>query len=225
MTTGPAQPDPPDEALIARSRQGDADALGTLLRRHERRLFNICLRMLNHRDDAADATQEALLRICQGLSGFKGRSGFGTWAVRIAMNQAITALRRRKTRQTQPLDGAAPNANPHTDARRRPAHAELLADTREPAPDSRVQQEDEHRRLLEALDTLDEHHRAVLILRDMQGMDYPDIAEALELPLGTVKSRLFRARLALREYLLKQDHKLNQPQPQPQSQPTNTNTP
>lgn len=183
-----------------------------LLRKHQQRVYRICLRMLGNRDDAAESAQDALVKVMQSLDAFREEARFTTWITRIAMNQALTRRRRRKVRETVSLDGpqrSASNPSPEDQASALRLH---LADAREPEPSARVEQEDELRAVGEALAELDETYRAVLVLRDVEQMDYHGVADTLELPVGTVKSRLFRARLALRQKLVeKQEATRSQP--------------
>ena len=180
--------------LAARIARGDRVAVAELLEANEGRLFNVCLRMVGHRDDAAELTQDAMVRIVQHLGGYRGDARLTTWMTRIAMNGCLSFLRKRRLRSTVSLHGGP---DP-TDLDGRSALAARLADHREPAPEQRVELEEQLGRLHVAMGRLDPDHRAVLVLRDLEQMDYREIAEALELPVGTVKSRLFRARLALR---------------------------
>ena len=183
-----------EAALLNAARSGDRDALGELLTGYERRLFNVCLRMVGHRDDAAELTQDVLFKAVRGLHRFRGDSRLGTWLIRIAMNQCCSHLRKRKLRYAASLDADLPG----TAALRL---ADSLPQRREPPAESGVQQKDDLRRLYAALAELDDDQRGVIVLRDIERMTYAEIGRALELPPGTVKSRLFRARLALRERL------------------------
>lgn len=189
-----------------------------LLRKHQQRVYRVCLRMLGNRDDAAESAQDALVKVMQSLDGFREEARFTTWITRIAMNQALTRRRRRKVRDTVSLDSpAASAAHPGPDDQASALRLHL-ADAREPEPSARVEQEDELRAVGEALAELDETFRAVLVLRDVEQMDYHGVAEVLELPVGTVKSRLFRARLALRQKLVdRQDASPSTPHPSGES--------
>ena len=189
-------------ALVAAARRGDPDALSKLCEAHQQRVYRVCLRMLGHRDDAAEAAQDALVKIMESIEDFRGEARFSTWVTRIAMNQSIGTLRRRRVRRWVSLDappGHAADARGGAGDDQAASLRLRLAQSREPRPDSRVETQDEVRALVDALAELDESFRAVLVLRDVEQMDYHDIGQALDLPLGTVKSRLFRARLALRQ--------------------------
>lgn len=187
-----------EQALIDKVLGGDRAALGELLRGCERRLYNVCLRMVSNRDDAAELTQDAMVKIVQNLDSFRGDARLTTWMTRIAMNLCLSHLRKRKHRQTVSL---SQNTSAPAGGDSMPRLADRLEDPAEPGPDSRVQQGEMLDRLQSAIDQLDDDQRAVLVLRDLEQLDYLQIAQNLELPVGTVKSRLFRARLALRELM------------------------
>ena len=185
-----------DSPAIEAAVRGDAAALGRLLEAHQHRLYHVCLRMVGHREDAAEVAQETMLKIVEHIRDFQGQSDIGTWMVRIAMNQSISHLRKRKLRGTASLD--ATDAQDQSSALRA-----QLVDRREPPPDSGVQYREEVATLHAALAAIDDDFRAILVLRDIDGLEYQQIAVALGLPAGTVKSRLFRARLALRQEMLR----------------------
>lgn len=191
---------PSDTLLIEQVRDGDRAALGQLLELHQNRLFSIALRMVSNRDDAAEVTQDAMLKIIQHIDTFRSEAQITTWMTRIVMNQAITRLRRRKLRDHASIDSARSN---HTDHDQASTLRQVLEDHREPGPDQRVQESEMIDQLLIAIDRLDTDFRAVLVLRDIEEMDYQQIADTLEIKVGTVKSRLFRARLALRQEMQK----------------------
>ncbi len=195
-----------DEAgLLRDARAGDRAALGELLRRHERRLFNVALGIVRHHGDAEDVTQDALVKVVQKLDDFRGDAQLTTWMTRITVNQAISLLRKRKTRHAVSLDADRAGANGEAFSVGR-----TLEQARELPPDHRVQEQEEHARLRDAIARLDESFRVPLVLRDLDGMDYQEIADTLDLPLGTVKSRLFRARLMLREELSRDESRGNE---------------
>ena len=194
---------PPTEAqLVTAVRRGDHAALGRLLELHQHRLYNVCLRMVGHRDDAAELTQDAMLKIIEHIGDFKGHSALGTWMIRIAMNLSLSHLRKRKLRRTTSLDADNGRYVPAGDGGTQAAPLrDRLAGSREPDPSQHVQQREMVARLHQALGRLDDDFRAVLVLRDIDQMDYRQIAEVLGVAVGTVKSRLFRARLALRQQM------------------------
>lgn len=207
--------------LITAARRGDPAAMGDLLERHQHRLYNTSLRMLGNRDDAAEITQEAMLKIVEHLGQYNGRSAILTWMIRIVMNLSISHLRKMKRRRTISLEGS--DANGSGDLARGDGEdlvaslRQRIADEREPPAPVRVEQNEMLELAEEALERLDEDFRAVLILRDINDMDYRQIAESLSVPIGTVKSRLFRARLALRKQTLSllPSHRPNSPLTEP----------
>ncbi len=202
-------PDQPqtEKQLIDLARKGDRSALGQLLDHHHNRLYNVALRMVSNRDDAAEITQDAMLKVIQHIADYDGRSKLTTWMIRITMNQAISFLRKRKLRKTTSLDtefsGSGNGGSTVGDPGEGSALRDRLADDEELGPDQRVQQAEMMDQLHHALNRVEDDFRAILVLRDINEMDYQQISEVLSVPVGTVKSRLFRARLALREEMNK----------------------
>lgn len=192
-----AHPAPAVEAdLLRRARDGQPDALGELVVRYQDRVYNLMARMVGPGPDAEELAQEAFLKAFEKLHSFRGHSRFYTWLFRIAANLAISH-RRRKTRLTftsltrRDDDGERQNHEPTAE----------LAARRTPAPDARIIGRETAERLAAAMDALDEDFRVVVVLRDIENMDYAQIGEVLNLPPGTVKSRLHRARNMLRTAL------------------------
>lgn len=166
---------------------GDRGALDQLLRRHYDRVHAVCRRITGHEADAADAAQEAMIAMVRNLDRFDGRSSFGTWAYRIATNASLDELRRRK-RRAMPVSAEDDDRHRHHD----------VAD-----PDSgqRIDAIGDHMALDAALRQLSDDYRLPVVLRDVADLDYAEIAEVLEIPIGTVKSRIARGRAALAESL------------------------
>jgi RNA polymerase sigma-70 factor (ECF subfamily) len=179
---------------VLRTQNGECAAFGRLVERYQDRVFNTCLRIIGDRAAAEDLTQEAFMKAYASISGFDGRASFYTWLYRIAVNLCLSA-RRKPTRAPYSLDSgrAAPDGNEDCGEER---HAALG-----PSPLEAASQQEQHRLVLDALAELDDEHRTVVVLRDIESLDYAQIAEILKVPPGTVKSRLHRARLALRERL------------------------
>jgi RNA polymerase sigma-70 factor (ECF subfamily) len=173
--------DDPDGDLLAKVGGGDRRALEDLLRRHQPRLWALCRRMTGSDADADDATQEALISIVRALPRFDGRSRFSTWAYRIAVNASLDELRRRRRRPEPGLPG-------DHDV---PGGAEPEATTPDPAGAALAVDVDA------ALRRLPPEFRAPVVLRDLCGLDYAEIAEVLGVPPGTVRSRISRGRAAL----------------------------
>lgn len=185
-----------DLALVKAARAGDRDAINALLARYQARIYGLCFRMVNRRDKAEDLAQDALVKLIQNLDRFDGRAQFGTWAYRITMNVCISHLRAERLRRHPSLDAPRKGLAGRPDENR---IAGAIEQRREPAAILGVQGAEDRQRLLQALDRLDDEQRAILLLRDSRGLDYDQIAEVLGVPTGTVKSRLFRARQALRD--------------------------
>jgi len=185
-----------DLDLVNRAKAGDLEAFETLTRRYERRVYSLALRMLRQEQDAQDVTQQTFLSVLDNLSGFRGEASFSTWLLRIASHAALKVIRKRKGLSTISLEAAAEAAE---DAGPIP-HPEYIADWRA-APDTLAHQNDLKRLLDEALASLDEKHRMVFLLRDVEGLSIKDAAQALDLSEANTKVRLLRARLQLRELL------------------------
>lgn len=195
-----------DRALVEQIRTegiGRRSAWGELLTKYQDRLYAVCLRMVHNRETAADLTQDAFVKVLQGLDTWDGRSKLSTWMIRVTMNVCLSHLRAAKLRDHAPLELAGSLTRdvrpPQNKGFVRPPSGPGMAQEREPEPGSGVELHDRRCLLASALATLDPDQRAILILRDVQGLDYDQIAAALSIAVGTVKSRLFRARLALRE--------------------------
>jgi len=202
----PAQPTD-DRLLVASAQRGDPGAMAQLLRAYQSQIYRISLGILGHHHDAEEATQDVLVKIIQSLGQFKGQSRFSTWLTRVVRNHCISAIRKRDVRSSLSLDqgSASSRANQADGMDQADPLRQRLADTREPSPDQRVQQDEQQAHLLAALNDMEDSFREILILRDMESMEYAEIAQVLDINLGTVKSRLFRARLALRQKLMTDD--------------------
>lgn len=171
----------------------EAAAWTDLLTRYQSRVFAVCFRMVGNRDTAADLAQDALVKVIQGIDSFDARSKLSTWVIRVTMNLCLSHLRSQKLRAHPSLDALS------TDARSKIEQSSTdRATIGEPGPLQDVQLSEQRRIVSDALAALPADQRAILILRDVQGMDYAHVADILGLAVGTVKSRLFRARLALR---------------------------
>ena len=179
---------PPDDTrLVAAARQGDRDAFGILVERYQDRIFNALLRVLGSRDDALDVVQDAMVQAFVKLDSFRGDAKFSTWLYRIAMNLALSYRRRHRpsvsVEELKQRVGEEPAS-------------EL------PAPDKNLMDQERAATVQQALAALEVQHCQILVLREMENCSYADIAQILELPVGTVRSRLFRARMQLKEKLL-----------------------
>lgn len=190
--------EPEDQALIAAARLGDRLAMGRLLTRHQSRMFGLCYRIVHHREMAADLCQDAMVKVIQHLNGYDGRAQFTTWMTRIVINVCLSKLRSEKLRRHASLDGSRGSAGWDRESG---GIGRIIGQSREPSVAERVEDAEVRRDVEAALAILDPEQRTILLLRDQRGLDYDEIAEVLGIAVGTVKSRLFRARAALREAL------------------------
>jgi RNA polymerase sigma-70 factor (ECF subfamily) len=169
--------------------KGDSGAFGELVRRYQDRLYNTAFRLVGNAEDAQDVVQDAFLHAYQALEGFKGDSQFFTWLYRIAINTAISM--RRKHRVAVSTDAVREDGGP--------------LDPVDPSdygrPGHSLEQAELERRVQQALGRLSAEHRVVLVMKDMEGHKYETMAEVLQVPIGTIRSRLHRARMELREVL------------------------
>jgi RNA polymerase sigma-70 factor, ECF subfamily len=182
-----------DEApLVARARKGDTRAFGDLVRKYEGKIFRLAQHVTQNREDAEDVLQETFLKAYEHLDQFQGNSKFYTWIVRIAVNQALMKLRRRKTDKSVSLDEAI-DTGEDTVVREVAAW--------DPDPEQRYSQDELHDILESAVQSLAPPYRSVFLLRDVEDLSTEETAEVLNLSVPAVKSRLLRARLQLREKL------------------------
>ena len=186
-----------DSALVEQIQAGDMAAFSRLVLKYQDRVLNTCWRLTGNLEDAQDLTQEAFLRALESIHSFRRQAGFYTWLYRIAVNLALSQRRSAARRVRLSLhDGDGP-VNPGHQAARL---AERMASA-EPAPPARLSAREREQMIMDALAQLDDEHRVVVVLRDLESCDYQQIAGILEVPVGTVKSRLHRARMILRERL------------------------
>jgi len=185
-----------DTELVALAKIGDLDAFEALTNRYERRVYSLALRMLRQEQDAEDVTQQTFLSAMQNLGGFRGDASFSTWLLRIASHAALKVIRKRKGLDTISLE----EATEETDHYDTIPHPEYIADWRQ-SPEELVHKSEVQRLLDDALAKLDEKHRLVFLLRDVEGLSVKEAAEALGLSEANTKVRLLRARLQLREEL------------------------
>ncbi|ADU50535.1 RNA polymerase, sigma-24 subunit, ECF subfamily [Thermaerobacter marianensis DSM 12885] len=177
-----------DEALVQRAREGDLDAFTALVERYQVAVYNLCLRLTNQPADAADAAQEVFLRVYTNLRRFQGRGPFRSWVYRIAVNTCRDELRRRRRRPVPALAPPGPDAHPL------PA-----GDDGDPA--RAVVGREVQAAIQDALGRLPEVFRTVVVLRDVEGLSYEEVAAVLGVSIGTVKSRVHRGRVMLRDWL------------------------
>jgi RNA polymerase sigma-70 factor (ECF subfamily) len=182
-----------DQHLIAQCLDGQTAAFGELVRRYQDRLYNTVYRLVENPEDAQDVVQDAFLNAYQSLDGFKGDSLFFTWLYRIAVNTAIS--HKRKQRILLSIDGG----------RNGVSSVQPLDESAASRPGEALERAEQDQQLHYALSRLSPEHRAVLVLKDMEGQKYEAMAETLGVPIGTIRSRLHRARAELRELLQKDE--------------------
>lgn len=180
-----------DELLIRRAQRGDADAFEQLLLEHQKNVYNLCYRMAGNPDDAMDLSQETFLRAWRCLDQYQFASAFSTWLYRLCSNICIDFLRRRRRQQTVPLTFEDADGEEQTYA---------VPDV-QPLPEEQVELKLTRETLAAAMAQLLPEHRAVLQLRVVNEMSYEQIADVLDIQIGTVKSRLSRARNQLKKIL------------------------
>ena len=181
-----------EQELVHRAKSGDQDAFAQLVSQNEKRIYNLVLRMVGDPEDALDLSQEAFLNAWKGLPAFKGDSAFSTWIYRLASNACLDFLRSKKRRQDTigsalSLDDEESPPPPADDRLR---------------PEEQLERKERTQALHRALQQLPDHQRQVIVMRELSGLSYQEISDVLDLDLGTVKSRLTRARLALKKLLL-----------------------
>lgn len=189
--------EPGDDDLVRQFRAGDGDAFDTLVRRFQDRMYNLAFRMVNNHEEARDLTQEIFIRLHRKIRSFRGESAFGTWLHSLAINLCRTRLARlrvRAGREVMSLDDTGPDD---------PESRDRLAQARGPGPDAAAASRDIMNAVGGCIAELATEYREVMVLRDIQGLEYEEIAVALNLALGTVKSRLARARMQVKEKLVR----------------------
>ena len=186
-----------DGVLVEQFRRGDSAALEQLILRYQNRIYNVILKICANADDAAELTQETFVKVIENIDEFEGRSGFYTWAFRIAVNLTLNYCKRSVKLGIRSLDAG----NDEHNRQARGALKEFLSDDSSPDPAVVAQNEELCEIAIKSLMGLEDPQRAVVVLRDIEGMNYAQIAKVLDVELGTVKSRLSRARSNLREIL------------------------
>jgi RNA polymerase sigma-70 factor (ECF subfamily) len=171
-----------DAECVRKLQRGETDAFEILIRRHQKTIFNLVYRMLGDYDEAAEISQEVFLSAYRAIGNFRGDSNFSTWLYRIALNHATTRRKSLNTRQQRsvPIDSTEPTSDPH------------------PGPAESMEKKEIRQRVQQALNRLEPEDATVILLRDLQDVPYEEVARVLEIPIGTVKSRLHRARQALK---------------------------
>ncbi|MCB9663485.1 MAG: sigma-70 family RNA polymerase sigma factor [Alphaproteobacteria bacterium] len=181
-----------DAALVERVRDGDATAYRGLVEKYQTRVYHVIYGMVRNREDALDLSQETFVKAYRNLHGFRADSRFYTWLYRIAMNVAIDFTRRRARAPVSGLDEAVAA---------RDADGTIAAVHHEGSPRKALERKELHGAILDAVEALPEQQRQIILLREVEGLSYKEIAEVLDVPEGTVMSRLYYARKKLQAEL------------------------
>ena len=186
-----------DAELVNQYRQGDSEAMAQLLIKYQNRIYNVILKICADPDDAAELTQETFVKVIENIHKFEGRSRFYTWAFRVAVNLTLNYCQRNAKLKLSSLDAEKDRYN----NQQIQVLKEFLCDENSPDPETVAQNKELCELAVQAMMKLDEAQRAVVVLRDIEGMNYAQIADVLNIELGTVRSRLSRARGRLRKIL------------------------
>ncbi|MGB0716340.1 MAG: RNA polymerase sigma factor [Phycisphaerae bacterium] len=182
-----------EASLIEEIKAGQTERFEELVREYQDRVYNACWRITGHLEDARDITQEAFLRAFQEIRNFRHESSFYTWVFRIAVNLALSHRRKAGRRRTVSIDQTL-----ESDGTQAQNLAQRIAD-QTPAPEQGIVQAEMHQKAIRALQEIDVDFRIIIVLRDVEGFGYQEISRILDVQPGTVKSRLFRARAALKQ--------------------------
>lgn len=183
-----------DEVLVKKSQKGDYPSFEELVKRYEKKIYNLAYRIMGNKEDASDVLQETFLQAFKKLAGFRGKAKFSTWLYRVAVNICLMKKRKRKRMETVSLD--IPILTKKEDEIKR----ELRDDWSE-SPLATLENEEVKKNLSKAIDSLPEEYRTVFLLRGLNGLSNEEVASVLKISLPAVKSRLHRARLFLRDKL------------------------
>jgi RNA polymerase sigma-70 factor, ECF subfamily len=185
-----------DELLIQRSQRGDREAFDTLVRKHEAKAYQYAYRLTRNQDEASDIVAEAFVRVYNAIHNFKSQAAFGTWLFRILTNCFLDLKKKEKNRPTTSLESSIQTSD---------GLLERQIEDPKPSPLEQTFVSERSQRIADALKQVPEYQRSMILMYHAEQMSYEDIAAALDLPIGTVKSRLNRARIALREILVKDE--------------------
>lgn len=180
-----------DNSLLTKARQGDLQAFEELTSSYYTKVYNICYRMLNNPEDAGEQAQETFIKAFRYIKDFKGNCSFSTWLYRIATNACLDFIRKNKNKKTISLEQESYEELTLQDR--------LVSDT--PGPEKTAELNAQKAAIREAMSKMNEKNRIIIILRDYMGLSYEQISETIEAPVGTVKSRISRARSELRDLL------------------------
>jgi RNA polymerase sigma-70 factor (ECF subfamily) len=185
-----------DALLIDRSRNGDRSAFDSLIRKYEKRAYQYAYRLTSNPEEASDVVADAFVRVYNALHHFKGNSAFSTWLYRIITNCFLDSRKKQNNRPTVSLEASVMTSD---------GEVERQVEDSGPTPDLLAERNEREVRVEAAVALLPEYQRAMIVMYHAEMLSYEEIAEALDLPIGTVKSRLNRARISLREALVKDE--------------------
>ncbi len=194
-----------DKELAEKAKAGDQSAFEQLVIENQNKVYSLALRLVNDREEAADLAQEAFVKAWQGLSSFQGESSFATWVYRLTTNVCIDHLRKKKRRE-----GVEPSVSLNDEESGWAEPADWKSD-----PQLLLERSERGKALARALARLPDWQRRTLVLRELSGLSYQEIGDALDIDLGTVKSRIARARLSLRKILLEDGNFFDGPPSKP----------
>lgn len=186
-----------EERCIAQAAAGDSDSFGELLRHYEAFIYNVIFQIVGNRDDALDVSQETFFKAYKSLRNFRGECKFSTWLYRIAVNSSKDHLRSCSKRRVNSLTDYGSDDDDEGKT------SDIADEEPQRQPEEALESDARRAAVREAIKNLSEDHRNVIIMRDIEGYSYEAISEMLGVEIGTVKSRLNRARLAVKDYLLK----------------------
>ncbi|MCA9580575.1 MAG: sigma-70 family RNA polymerase sigma factor [Myxococcales bacterium] len=188
--------DPSDDELVRRAQEGDEEAFRGLFDRYNRRAFAVAVSVVKNRQDAFDVVQEAFVKVHRHIGNFQGSSAFFTWLYRIVMNLCIDHLRRAKRARALEYDDGIRRSTEDL-----AGDGSLLPRILDGNPRKTIMRRELSQAIEDALDKLPEYHRAVILLREVEGLSYEEMSHVLKVPKGTIMSRLFHARKKMQESL------------------------
>lgn len=190
-----------EKNLLKKAKNGDIEAFELLVEDYQKKAFNVAYRMMGNSEDANDLVQEALIRIFKSIKNFKEQSSFSTWVYRITTNVCLDELRRRKNKFTISID---------EDIKLEDGNVKRQIESEGPTPEELLESKEIRDIVTRAIGELADEHKTVIVLRDIHGFSYYEISNIIKCPEGTVKSRINRARKALKEILKKQKELLGE---------------
>ncbi len=186
------------DILIKSALNGDMSAFEELIIQYEKKVYNVALRVLKNPDDAMDISQEVFIKIYKNLDKFDGKASFSTWLYRITTNTCIDELRKRKGKETYSIDNDIENEEG--------SYKREFVDN-SPTPEEQTIIKESGNEIIKAMENLSDEHRTIIILRDIEGLSYNEIADITGVSIGTVKSRISRARLSLKNIIKNREQK------------------